>query len=332
MRIGLHDACRAHDPGRSHPDSQGRLDALERALREHPATTWTSPFAARRSAIEQVHDPAYLDELETFCADGGGPWDADTVASPETWRAALAAAGVAEWVAEASASTTPGSASPFGLCRPPGHHAMYDDAMGFCFFNNVAIAAEALRTDHGVDRVGIIDWDVHHANGTESYVIDREGVALVSLHQRGIYPGTGTFRGERHDRVLNVPLPSDLRDGDYLRVFESVVTPAMVSFNPEVILVSCGFDAHVGDVLSSQRLSTDGYGLLAGATIDLAEACDAGVGLVLEGGYALDVIGNCARAVVDAFAGDVPTRPEMDDDERLGTAIAQASSHPLLDR
>lgn len=331
MRVGLHNACRGHNPGRAHPDSPGRLEALERALRNHPAVAWASPFAARRSAVEAVHDPDYLDELEVFCADGGGPWDPDTVASPETWRAALASAGVAQWVAEAAVSTAPGAHTPFGLCRPPGHHAMYDTAMGFCFFNNVAIAAETLLADHGVDRVGIIDWDVHHANGTEAYVIDRDDVALVSLHQRGLYPGTGTFRSERHERVLNVPLPSDLDDAAYLRAFEDAVVPAMTGFDPEVLLVSCGFDAHTGDVLASQRVSADGFGLLADAARCLAADLEVGIGLVLEGGYALDIIGNCATAVVDAFAGDPPERPPRSDDDRLATALGQIRGHPLIE-
>lgn len=330
MRIGLHSACRDHDPGRAHPDSSARLTAIERALDDHPTASWESPFAARRSAIETVHDPAYLDKLEAFCADGGGPWDPDTVASPETWRAALAAAGVSQWVAEGAVSSDPGPRTPFGLCRPPGHHAMYDTAMGFCFFNNVAIAAQTLFDDHGIERVGIIDWDVHHANGTESYAIDREGVALVSLHQRGLYPGTGTLRSESHDRVLNVPLPSDLGDADYLRAVEVAVAPAMRTFEPEVILVSCGFDAHIRDVLASQRLSSGGFGLLADATRQLSRELDAGCGVVLEGGYALDIIGNCARSVVDAFSGNIPDRPDESVDERLDDALAQVGSHPLL--
>lgn len=330
MHVGLNGACRAHDPGQAHPDRPHRLDVIETAVADHDAVTWASPFAARRSAVEQIHDTAYVDELEAFCADGGGPWDPDTVASRDTWRASLAAAGVAQWVAERALTAAPGSGSPFGLTRPPGHHAMYDTAMGFCFFNNVALAAETLRRDHGVDRVGIVDWDVHHANGTEEYVIDREGVALVSLHQRGLYPGTGSLLGEGHDRVLNVPLPSDLDDGGYLRAFEAAVEPAMRGFDPAVVLVSCGFDAHQADVLATQRLSTDGYALLADAVRRLAEAVDAGVGLVLEGGYQLDVLGDCARAVVDGFAGEVPDRPSSGAAPLLEDTLAHAGEHPLV--
>ena len=330
MQIGLHEVCRLHDPGRAHPDTAARLDAIERALEQHPSVEWAAPFAARRPAVETVHDPDYLDELKAFCEAGGGPWDPDTVASSHSWRAALASAGVAQWVAEVAMDTKPGQESPFGLCRPPGHHAMYDTAMGFCFFNNVAIAAETLLRDHSARRVGIIDWDVHHANGTEAYIIERENVALVSLHQRGLYPGTGTLHSEQHDRVLNVPLPNDLDDAAYLTAFDETVVPAMRSFDPEVILVSCGFDAHVRDVLASQRLSTDGFGLLADATRTLATDLHAGVGFVLEGGYALDVIGNCARAVVDAFSGQAPTRPDSSENDRLRRSLDQLATHALL--
>ncbi len=331
MRVGLHTACKAHDPGPTHPDTTGRLEIIERALQGVESVTWESPFAARRAAVQQVHDPSYLDKLEAFCDAGGGPWDADTVASPETWRASLAAAGVAQWVAEEAYTTAPGTRTPFGLTRPPGHHAMYDDAMGFCFFNNVAIAAETLRRDHGAGRVAILDWDVHHANGTEEYVTNTEGTALVSLHQRGLYPGTGTFSSEGHDRALNVPLPSDLGDAGYLRAMEEVVEPALTSFDPAVVLVSCGFDAHQYDVLASQRLTEDGYGLLGDAVKRVAEDLDSGIGFVLEGGYSLDVIGGCATSLVDAFAGDVPNRPPPETDDRLDDAIARARAHPLID-
>lgn len=330
MRIGLHDACRAHDPGPAHPDAKGRLEALERALENHPSVTWESPFAARRSAVEQVHDPEYLDELEAFCADGGGPWDTDTVASAETWRASLAAAGVAQWVAECALEATPGSNTPFGLTRPPGHHAMYDDAMGFCFFNNVALAAETLSRDHDIDRIAIVDWDVHHANGTEEYVINRDDIALISLHQEHLYPGTGTFSSEIHDLALNVPLPSDLGDAGYLRTMEEVVEPALTAFEPEAILVSCGFDAHSHDVLASQQLSTEGYALLGDAIKRFALDLDAALGFVLEGGYAIDVIGSCAVALVDAFSGSVPERPVERTNPRLTAAIDQARAHPII--
>lgn len=330
MRIGLHDACREHDPGPAHPDAKGRLEVLERHLRDHPAVEWTSPYAARRTAVETVHDPTYLDDLEAFCADGGGPWDADTVASPGTWPASLAAAGVAQWVAVEALETPPGRDTPFGLARPPGHHAMHADAMGFCFFNNVAIAAETLKRDYDVERVAILDWDVHHANGTEEYVINTDGVALISLHQQGLYPGTGSFASEIHECALNVPLPSDLGDAEYLLAIEEVVKPALETFGPDVILVSCGFDAHSHDVLASQQLSTTGYGLLADAIAQEAENLGAGLGFVLEGGYALDVIGDCAVALVEGLGGDVPERPDITAEATVHEALELARNHPLL--
>ncbi len=327
MDVGVHEDCAAHDPGPSHPDVPERLRILREALAERADTTMHPVEPASREAVEFVHDPAYLDELEAFCADGGGAWDPDTIATPETWPASFASAGIAQWVAQTAAPDRPGSATPFGLSRPPGHHARYDDAMGFCFFNNVAVGADTALRRTDADRVAIVDWDVHHANGTQEFVQRRANTALVSMHERGIYPGTGLETD--HDRIVNVPLPSDLDDETYLGVFQATVAPSIRAFDPDLLLVSCGFDAHHRDVLASQQLTPAGYGALTGAVQEVAATVDAGVGFVLEGGYALEVLEACITAVADACAGDVPPI-EPRRDERVRSVLQQVGEHALV--
>lgn len=331
MRVGINEACFRHDPGRAHPDRRGRLEILRDALAERPSVELVEPAAASRAEVERVHDPDYLDRLLAFIDGGGGAWDPDTVASAATWEAALGAAGLATWASHRALETVPGAATPFALARPPGHHAMYDDAMGFCFVNNVAVGAASLLAETSAERVGILDWDVHHANGTEQFVIETPGTALVSVHERGLYPGTGTFRGETHERALNVPLPTDLGDGAYLHVFEATAVAAMRRFDPDVVLVSCGFDAVASDVLASQQLTPDGYGLLTDAVCRLGRELDCGVGFVLEGGYAIDALAPCAAALADAVAGDVPARPAYEPETELEDVVDRARAHPLID-
>lgn len=330
MLVGMNEVCKRHNPGRVHPDQPGRLTVIERALAECDHTAWSEPNPARRDDIERVHDVRYLDELHAFCTGGGGPWDPDTVASEETWSASLASAGLAIWAARRATKTPPGAETPFALCRPPGHHARADDAMGFCFFNNVAIAAASLLDEGMVERIGIIDWDAHHANGTQQYVQRQPSTALVSLHQRGLYPGTGRLESTDVERILNVPLPSDLGDAEYLHAFEQTVAPAMRAYGPDVLLVSCGFDIHRKDLLASQEVTCDGFGLLADGVKRLARELDVGVGFVLEGGYAMDVLGECATAIADAFAGHVPERPAYHADRRLEEVLEQTGAHPLI--
>lgn len=330
MYVGMNEACRRHDPGRVHPDQPGRLTVIEQAFAACEHTQWAEPHPASRDDIELVHDHAYLDDLRRFCADGGGPWDPDTVASEATWPASLASAGLAIWAAEEAVETSPGIDTPFALCRPPGHHALADDAMGFCFFNNIAVAAASLLDAGAVSRVGIIDWDAHHANGTQQFVQHQPGTSLVSMHQRGLYPGTGRLESANTDRVVNVPLPSDLGDGAYLHAFERTVVPAMTAFDPDVLLVSCGFDIHAKDLLASQELTSDGFGLLADAVQSLATSLGVGVGFVLEGGYAIDILGVCTTAIADACAGDVPPRPVYNVDQRLEEVLNKTDAHPLI--
>jgi len=328
MRFGHHEACLGHDPGRRHPESPDRLRAIRQELSSRHGTEYVAPDPVERPAIERVHDPEYVREVETFCANGGGKWDPDTVADEDTWEAVLASAGGAVWAARTAIEGVRGRETPFSLGRPPGHHAVYDDAMGFCFVDNVAVAAECARREHGVDRVAVLDWDVHHGNGTQDLFYDRDDVFFCSIHERGLYPGTGnpdeTGEGEGEGATLNVPLPAGAGDAEYVAVLEDLVTPLVERFDPGLLLVSAGFDAHRHDPISRMRVSTEGYGLLADRSRSIAEGVDAPVAFVLEGGYALDVLAESVATVHETFAGYRPVEPDDDVDEKVRGVIDDA--------
>jgi len=316
MKFGYREVCLDHDTGPRHPETADRLRAIRRGLTKRHGVEYREGFAADRAAVTAVHEDDYVDGVEAFCADGGGTWDADTVAVEETWEAALASAGLACWAAEEAIGGADGRETPFSIGRPPGHHAEFDEAMGFCFFNNAAVAAQHAIDHTDVERVAVFDWDVHHGNGTQDIFYDRSDVLYASVHERGLFPGTGdvleTGGPDARNTVLNVPLPGGGGNDEYAAVVDDLLAPAVDRFDPDLFLVSAGFDAHRHDPISRMRVSTEGYGHLTDRVRSIADDTDAALAFVLEGGYGLDALADSVGMVHEVFDGREPVAPDGD--------------------
>jgi acetoin utilization deacetylase AcuC-like enzyme len=251
------------------------------------------------AAAEEVHDPSYLERFRRAVARGDGLLDtADNPLSSETWAAALGAAGAALGALDRAVES---SAAVFAAVRPPGHHAERAGAMGFCFLNNAALAVERARSRHGLGRVAVVDFDVHHGNGTQHLFEERGDVLYVSLHQWPFYPGTGAAsergRGAGEGATLNLPLPAGSGDAEWLGALDAEVLPALDRFAPELLVASAGFDAWQGDPLGGMRLSAEGFAAIGRRLGDAAERLCAGRRLdLLEGGYDLAALPRLVRA------------------------------------
>lgn len=307
------DRYREHETG-AHPESPARIDALKRAFDSAGIFDRYTVIAPTPASIEQltaVHDAGLVELVEQAAALGGAWLDPDTVVSPASYEIARLAAGGAINAVDAVFSGAPVA---FALPRPPGHHAETRRAMGFCLFNSVAIAARHAQQVHGVERVAIIDWDVHHGNGTQEIFWEDPSVFFVSTHQYPFYPGSGTLdeegAGAGLGYTLNVPLPAGSDDDIYLTVFEDLIVPAVRDFQPQLLLVSAGFDAHQDDPLANMRVTTAGFGALASIVRSLAdELCDGRLVLVLEGGYNLEALGAAAVEVCQVVGRFAPASP-----------------------
>ncbi|MGH3137456.1 MAG: histone deacetylase family protein [Gaiellaceae bacterium] len=274
--------ARLHSP--SDPEYVEIPYRLERLLDRFPAFVDGEP--AERAQIERVHDGRYIDAVDAILDE---VWlDADTAADATTPEAARLAAGCAIRAVETGG---------FALLRPPGHHALRASAMGFCIYNNVAIAARHAQAELGLARVAIVDFDVHHGNGTEALFREDPSVLMVSMHQWPFWPGTGG-PGSSDEHTLNIPLAAGSGDTEYLRAFDEIVQPAVRAFEPDVLLVSAGFDAHRDDPLAQMEMSVDGFRELARRCSALAPR----VAAVLEGGYNLDTLPDLVEAALEGLS------------------------------
>lgn len=289
-----------------HPERPERVGAVLRGIDDSglEVERLTAPEALR-AELALAHDAEYIAMVETFCRLGGGSLDMDTVASEGSWQAALTAAGGV--VALTRELDPDGDAFGFAVARPPGHHAMRDRAMGFCLFNNVAVAAMLLRSEG--KRVAILDWDVHHGNGTQALVLDDPGVLYVSLHQRGFYPFDGHIedidKGEAKGTTINMPFPAGTGGDLYRRAWDEIVMPVVGEFAPDWVLVSSGYDGHVSDPLADMRLVSEDFGWMA-ASLSAVHPPGRTV-VALEGGYDLDALRRSTTATLLGLAGDPPT-------------------------
>ncbi|MDR4493786.1 MAG: histone deacetylase [Nitrospirales bacterium] len=295
-RVGyiFHPAFLEHEMGSGHPESPERLRAIRVGLES--SGTWSrlhhlTPRRAERKWIETIHQASYLDSLERQSPSRGYAYlDPDTSMSPGTLDAAYLASGAALTAVDAVMRGEVNHV--FCAVRPPGHHAEADHAKGFCFFNSVAIAARYIQQQYGLQRVMIVDWDVHHGNGTQHSFYDDPSVLFFSTHQVPYYPGTGrateTGEGKGRGTTINVPLPGGQGDDEYREIFQKVLVPAVETFRPEFVLISAGFDAHKDDPLASMNLTDEGYGELTKIVADLANQFAGGrIVSCLEGGYHL---------------------------------------------
>jgi acetoin utilization deacetylase AcuC-like enzyme len=300
-----------------HPESPARLESIHTEL--HRAGLWprlapVTPHPVDLDLLGRVHSRGYIDQVAAISARGGGYLDSDTYLVGQTYAAArLAAGGAADLVRGVMAGEIQNG---IALLRPPGHHAERRRGMGFCIFNNIAVAAQAALDEYGLQRVLIFDWDVHHGNGTQDIFYDSPNVLFVSTHQNPHYPGTGDWREAGADAgagyTLNMSLPAGVGDGGFARLLAEIVTPVAERFEPELILVSAGYDAHWRDPLAGLHLSLGGYWRLAKGLVELASRlCGGRIAVFLEGGYDLEVVSlgvadTCRALLGDTVPGEDP--------------------------
>ena len=294
-----------HDMGSFHVESPQRVEVLNRMLAKDPPISYITvgPRPATDEELGWVHERGYIDLIrstsgKTVFLDG------DTTASPKTYETALLAAGGLLESLDRIMDGTVGNS--FALVRPPGHHAEASQAMGFCIFNNIAVGAEHLIRKHGLRRVLIVDWDLHHGNGTERAFYERGDVMYFSTHQVPLYPGTGAARflgsGGGLGYNLNVPLLAGKGDGDYLHIYETILAPVAARFEPQFILVIAGFDIAASDPLGGMEVTPAGFGLMTASLMAMAERTAAGrLALVLEGGYDLQALQEGVAEVLKAL-------------------------------
>jgi acetoin utilization deacetylase AcuC-like enzyme len=306
---------REHRGPTGHPERPERLLAVAEAIApRRPALVALSPRPATEEEILRVHARPHLDRVVEASGQAPVYLDPDTYLCPASLAVAELAAGGTTDLARAVARGALGSG--LAAVRPPGHHAEESRAMGFCLFNNVAIAARALQAEEGVDRILILDWDVHHGNGTQRSFEDDRSVLYFSTHQFPYYPGTGDAHevgiGAGRGATVNVPMPAGCGDREYIGAFQRLLVPVARAFRPEILLVSCGFDAHRADPLAAMEVSAAGFQALSRIVRRLAdELCGGRVVLVLEGGYSATGLREGVSAVLDTLLEPEPALPDL---------------------
>ncbi|HEY1451044.1 MAG TPA: histone deacetylase [Solirubrobacteraceae bacterium] len=329
-----HPSSLQHDPRErmpGHPDVPERLVAIESLLGAEDWLGWErrpSPAASERE-LQLIHEPEHVAQIKALAQAGGGAIDLDTAVGAHSYEAALHAAGGAC----ALVGALLGNEAPRGVsvARPPGHHAEADRAMGFCLFNSAAVAAAVAISDWELQRVLVLDWDVHHGNGTAESFRDRSDVLYASLHQGSFYPGTGLLQdagsGDGEGFTLNLPVPAGSGEELWLSLLGRVVVPVARAFAPQLVLISAGFDAHRADPLGECTLEARSFGEMARHVRDLARACSAPVGVILEGGYEPHALAQSLRETLLALADDRPPRSLADEEELTARAIAHAARY-----
>jgi acetoin utilization deacetylase AcuC-like enzyme len=294
-RTGLYydDRMLLHDPGPGHPERAERLDAIRRGFLDAGVTFPNMPIVpATRRDLLRVHTPGHIDAVEEACW-GDEPYpDPDTQMGADSWEAALLAAGAS--ISACRAVLEGRIDNAFCAVRPPGHHAEEDQAMGFCLFNNIAVAGKWLLQEGGISRIAIVDWDVHHGNGTQQAFYNDQGAYFASMHQHPMFPGTG-WPSERgaFNNILNIQMHPGAGGREWYEALGHYIIPELEKFKPEFVLVSAGFDAHRSDPLGSQRLNTDDF---ARMTRQVRRLAGGRLVSVLEGGYNTDALAQCALA------------------------------------
>jgi acetoin utilization deacetylase AcuC-like enzyme len=326
---------REHAAPADHPERPDRIEAIVHGLA--PLADQLCVATPREATDEEIlaaHDRGLLERLRAL--EGHNAWlDPDTYSAPHSLEIARRAAG--GLIDAALAVATGSAASAFAALRPPGHHAEASRPMGFCLLNHVAIAARALQRELGVERIAIVDWDVHHGNGTQHIFEAERDVLFVSLHQWPLYPGTGALeehgRGEGLGSTVNMPLPPGCGDAEYAWAFDEIVVPRLLAFRPELILVSAGYDAHRDDPLASMKLTSGGFGALA-SRLRLAadETCAGRIVMSLEGGYELAALGESVLETVRALLAPEPRVGSFPMPGTPHLATLQRMRRALLDR
>ncbi len=290
-----HSDCGRHDTGWDHPEHVGRLRSITRALRDTPELFMSLDHReGRQATLEELalgHTPEYIDRVRALAADGGGKMDVDTVVSEGSWDAALA--GVGSVLDGVDLAMRGEAVRSFCAVRPPGHHALRDVSMGFCLFGNVAIAALYARQHHRLERVLVLDWDVHHGNGTQALVEHDPGIRFVSMHQSPWFPGGGAAedRGP-HGSIWNVPMGPGLPPEEYMAAWEAAIDAATSGWTPDIVILSAGFDCLAGDPLGGFTLLLTHISTMTRRLVERADDwCGGRLVSALEGGYAPAVLG-----------------------------------------